>query len=902
MKIDTICEDAVASFSICQRKSYNILFHHSEADEQSYAAFLRERVQETEDSFFLEKQNCLPFHSDNLTGKADFIIDVTLTISDLIVKKIHLQMQEGKSKFGHYTYQPLLFISSNKVNPEDRIRASYVSFVLSKIQEKMPERVTFISVNNSKKSIKISNDIYIPIVNELKRWLKSTPEIPPVTFNKHCPICQYQKNCVKVAEKENSIVLLGNMSPKVMKKFESKGIFTIKQLSYLYKPRRRSNHWGERKPTHQYELQALALRTQNIYTDMLIKLQKSDIEIFIDVESFPEQEFHYLIGILISTPETQDYFALWADEISEERGIWESFLETVNRYPTAPIFHYGSYEKKVIRVLAERYATDIEGIYERLRNVNTYIYGRVYFPTRTNRLKDICGYLGFTWTAKDASGLNSIVLRHNYNKSHAVKIKNHLVKYNQEDCANLKKLKDLLYSICNEDPSQSNVRAIDDKNQLLNPLGGQLVREFDSFVKSAHGIYEQSKISVGKAKSSEAINKTDRNSYDKSIPKSKVDKVVRVARRRVCPLHKLKLLPTTLIAERITTDLVCNSKGLKTVITKYWGYKGRCSRCSHRHNPPRISKSAKAAKYGHGLKAWIAYQRLAMRLPFRKISQLIEDSFNLVISCGTVESLFRSVSVDYIKTEKMTLKLILESSKIHVDETLVSIQGKIQYVWVFTDGTHVVFKLTSTRDSSIVHQILKDYDGVLISDFFAGYDAIDCFQQKCWVHLIRDINDDLRKFPFDSEYEGFVLAIRDLIAPIFEAIKKYGLKKRNLNKFRKSIEKFYKKEVDGITYQSDITKKYQKRFIRYRASLFVFLEHDDIPWNNNMAERALRHLAVQRKISGSFFASGMSNYLLLLGITQTCRFQNKPLLEFLISGEKDLATFTGKKNIRGWRM
>jgi len=99
-----------------------------------------------------------------------------------------------------------------------------------------------------------------------------------------------------------------------------------------------------------------------------------------------------------------------------------------------------------------------------------------------------------------------------------------------------------------------------------------------------------------------------------------------------------------------------------------------------------------------------------------------------------------------------------------------------------------------------------------------------------------------------------------------------------------------------------VVRKYQKRFLRYRQSLFVFLENDGIPWNNNMAERALRHLAVQRKISGSFFESGMTSYLVLLGIMQTCRFQNKPFLEFLMSGEKSVSKFKGKKNIKGWAM
>lgn len=282
--------------------------------------------------------------------------------------------------------------------------------------------------------------------------------------------------------------------------------------------------------------------------------------------------------------------------------------------------------------------------------------------------------------------------------------------------------------------------------------------------------------------------------------------------------------------------------------------------------------------------------------------QLLEDTFNITIRSGGINTLFLNICSSYKSTESNILKNILMSPKIHIDETLINIQGINQYVWVITDGENVVFRLTPTRDSTIAHQILKGYEGVLVSDFFAGYDSVDCRQQKCWVHLIRDINEDIRKSPFETEFEMFASRLRDLLSPIFATVEKYGLKKRNLSKFRKHIDKFYKDHIDEIYYKSDITKKYQKRFSRYRHSLFVFIERNDIPWNNNMAERALRHLAIQRKISGSFFASGMTEYLTLLGVMQTCRFQNKSFLEFLLSGEKNIDLFKGKKNIKGWSM
>ena len=128
-----------------------------------------------------------------------------------------------------------------------------------------------------------------------------------------------------------------------------------------------------------------------------------------------------------------------------------------------------------------------------------------------------------------------------------------------------------------------------------------------------------------------------------------------------------------------------------------------------------------------------------------------------------------------------------------------------------------------------------------------------------------------------------------------EAVQKYGLNKRNLNKFSGSVDKFYQKVITNKHYRSDLTITYQKRFIRYKESLFTFLKHDGIPWHNNTAERAIRHVAKQRTISTTFHEASSRNYLRLLGIYQTCRFQGKSFFKFLFSGETDLDKFQKAK-------
>ena len=105
------------------------------------------------------------------------------------------------------------------------------------------------------------------------------------------------------------------------------------------------------------------------------------------------------------------------------------------------------------------------------------------------------------------------------------------------------------------------------------------------------------------------------------------------------------------------------------------------------------------------------------------------------------------------------------------------------------------------------------------------------------------------KRTFNEDYEAFVAAVRDLLVPIFADVDRYGLKWRYLKKHTKAVDRFYNAAVEGPESGGELVERYKKRFARYRESLFLFLTDNGIPWNNNMAERPLRHLVVQMKIS-----------------------------------------------------
>jgi hypothetical protein len=281
---------------------------------------------------------------------------------------------------------------------------------------------------------------------------------------------------------------------------------------------------------------------------------------------------------------------------------------------------------------------------------------------------------------------------------------------------------------------------------------------------------------------------------------------------------------------------------------------------------------------------------------------MIEDMFDEYCSTPTAVFFVGHMAKRYTSAEEFLLRRIKEGPFVHVDETRINIQGTEHYVWVFTDGTHVIFRLTNTRETTIVQEVLDGYSGVLVTDFYAGYDAVTCRQQKCLVHLIRDINNELWNNPFDTDLETLASKVKELLLPILTDVERYGLRKRHLQKYQKAVEGFYKHVIEGTEWNSEVMHRFITRFRRYKESLFVFLTEDAIPWNNNTGERAIRHLAVQRKISGTFYKSFASHHLVLLGIAQTCRFQEKSFLKFLLSGEMNVDDFHPKKRWRVTRL
>ena len=84
------------------------------------------------------------------------------------------------------------------------------------------------------------------------------------------------------------------------------------------------------------------------------------------------------------------------------------------------------------------------------------------------------------------------------------------------------------------------------------------------------------------------------------------------------------------------------------------------------------------------------------------------------------------------------------------------------YVWTFSTPTERYF-VRRGRDKGVVDEVLgESFDGVLVSDFYAAHNHYPGLKQRCWVHLLRDINELKALYPEDAGLIRWAGAVRQI--------------------------------------------------------------------------------------------------------------------------------------------
>jgi hypothetical protein len=289
------------------------------------------------------------------------------------------------------------------------------------------------------------------------------------------------------------------------------------------------------------------------------------------------------------------------------------------------------------------------------------------------------------------------------------------------------------------------------------------------------------------------------------------------------------------------------------------------------------------------------YQLVVHRLSLHHVEVMFEDCFGLRVVPAEVQMMKALMARRYRETLKGIMARIVGGGLVHVDETEVNLHDGKGYVWVLASMEDVVFLYRPNRETVFLRELLKGFKGVLVSDFYPGYESLPCEQQTCLVHLIRDMNADLMGSPYDEEFKALAMEFGKLLRSIVGTIDKYGLKKRHLHKHKAEVARFFR-DLSTCVYRSELAEGYQKRLTKNEGRLFTFLDHNNVPWNNNAAEHAVKAFAAYRELyDGWMSEEGLSDHLVLLSVQQTCKYRGVSFLKFLLSREEDVGAFCERR-------
>ena len=316
----------------------------------------------------------------------------------------------------------------------------------------------------------------------------------------------------------------------------------------------------------------------------------------------------------------------------------------------------------------------------------------------------------------------------------------------------------------------------------------------------------------------------------------------------------------------------------QTRVICYRTYKGYCPHCQ------RTVESRHPDQIPHrmiGSRALLTAAQLKHELgvPYRKTASVLKRLCGLSITAGALVQEMSDLA-GWLKPEYEAIQSALRQSVcVNVDETGWRLDGKSCWLWAFTNDSFTIYEVNPGRGHKVVLQQLgEDYAGTVISDFYTAYNPLPYRQQKCLVHLLRELS---RCAPGNTEeYAAFQKKLTRLLRDALRL--KQRMSELPQDVFDRRLGYIHQRlaKLAQATYETHDCQRLAKRLSRHAHQLFTFLEQMDVEPDNNRAERAIRPAVVTRKISGGNRSPRGTEALgIITSLIQTCKQQERDFVE-----------------------
>ena len=188
---------------------------------------------------------------------------------------------------------------------------------------------------------------------------------------------------------------------------------------------------------------------------------------------------------------------------------------------------------------------------------------------------------------------------------------------------------------------------------------------------------------------------------------------------------------------------------------------------------------------------------------------------------------------------------------------------------------------------------MEEFNGTLVSDFWGAYNAVCCAdRQMCLVHLLRELeHTEKYKSPGDN-WPAFAKKLRRLLGDAIRLWRRKAETPAEEYASRRARIDARLQELIDADWNDRHAKRLCKRLRRHQNDLFTFLDHENVPFDNNHAERCIRPAVIIRKNSyGNRSQQGADCQAVLMSVFRTLKQRgHDPIRTIVAAIEKFLLT------------
>jgi transposase len=349
---------------------------------------------------------------------------------------------------------------------------------------------------------------------------------------------------------------------------------------------------------------------------------------------------------------------------------------------------------------------------------------------------------------------------------------------------------------------------------------------------------------------------------------------------------------------------------LRLRITEHQRVHVRCLGCAHVSAGAFPAEAPSRAQYGPRLRALVVYLVEQQLVPYGRVRQVLADLLGAPLSLGTLVDWVQQSAVALAPVEAAIKAALQQAPVLHSDETGVRQAGHLAWAHVASTDrlTHYAIHAQRGRDATDAIGILPGYRGVSVHDGWAAYRGnTTCRHALCNIHHLRELTflEEQYQQPWAKELKDL---LREMKMATDQARSRSAthLPQAERNRF---VARYGELLAAGLAanpppprpapqrgrQKQSPARNLLERLWLGQDEVLAFLDDLTIPFDNNQAERDLRMLKVQQKVSGCFRSTrGGTAFGRIRGYLSSLRKQGMKrlaALESLFSGQPVYPSF-----------